>query len=147
MDKTTKAKQQVSASGKARQIWTDKEVAFVLNFVDYCLRDERDYKAVVVTEFANFTKRQVNLKAINNKLRGWLSTHSRRGATASLANFIENGTQLLSIRSLSSTLFAEMQAQRKSWGLDGLDEGQEAESSAEHDDTKAAALTTASVSG
>jgi hypothetical protein len=147
MEKTTKAKQQVSGSGKARQMWTDKEVAFVLNFVDYCLRDGCDYKAVVVTEFANFTQREMKLNAILNKLRGWLSTHSRRGVTASTANFIENGTQLLSIRSLSPTLLAEMQAQRKLWGLDELDEGQEAENSAEHDDTEAAASTTASVSG
>jgi hypothetical protein len=47
-----------TVGAKTRPDWKDKEVAFVLNFVDLCLKIHKDYRATVAEELSKFAKRE-----------------------------------------------------------------------------------------
>jgi hypothetical protein len=115
-----------AVGAKPRSGWTDREIGFVLNFADLCLRDQMDFKRLVAAELSKFTNREFTAIAIDSKIRKTLSQH----CSAKYADLINKGTQSLDVRKLPGQVLEHMQPQRASWGLDELSTATESEGSA-----------------
>jgi len=114
-----------SGGSKPRAPWTEKELAFVLNFADRCLQKKQAYRATVADALSKYGKKTRTAAGIEDKMRRILGEYSDNG----YVGFIKNGTRCLNLRSLPATLFAEMQQQRKRWGLSELDGEDQSENS------------------
>jgi hypothetical protein len=111
--------------GKPRPVWTDREIAFCLNFADFCLRERSDYRSLVTAELAKFAKRDITTTAIESKMRKTLATCS-----AKYADLINKGSQSLDLAKLPSQVLNIMKQQRAKWGLDELSATGDSEGSA-----------------
>jgi hypothetical protein len=103
------------AAGATR--WTDREVAFVLNFTDFCLQTEvSDFRRDVEQELSRFANRKVTAAAISSKMRTVLVKQDN----VKWAELADSGTTCLDLQSLPSGVFDEMQRQRKARNLKKL---------------------------
>jgi hypothetical protein len=105
-----------TVGAKTRPSWKDKEIAFVFNFVDLCLKDHKNYRATVAEELSKFAKREFTVNAIESKIRSALKTYGN----AKYIDFIKKGTQYLDVQTLPDEVLDVMRAQRKLWGLNEL---------------------------
>jgi hypothetical protein len=115
-----------AVGAKPRSGWTDREIGFVLNFADLCLRDQQDFKMLVAAELSKFANREFTVTAIDSKIRKILLQYS----STKYADLINKGTQSLDVRKLPGQVLEHMQPQRTSWGLDELSTATESEGSA-----------------
>ncbi|KAH4308205.1 hypothetical protein HBH70_050320 [Parastagonospora nodorum] len=103
------------AAGATR--WTNREVAFVLNFADFCLqREGSDFRRGVEQEFLKFANRKVTVAAISAKMR----TVPAKQDNVKWADLADTGTQCLDLEKLPRGVIDEMQRQRRVWGLKEL---------------------------
>jgi hypothetical protein len=107
-----KAKLQSSAP------WSDKELAFLLNHADYCLKNDQDYMGTILDALSSFTSAQRrSASAVNCKLRWCLSKNQEN---ISPPAFRQQGTACLHLSSLSPAVLHEMASQRETLGLEAL---------------------------
>jgi hypothetical protein len=108
-----------ATGSKTRSTWTDREVAFVLNFADVCLRDQTDFKTHVIEEFLKFAGREVTATAIQTKMNRTLAEYGN----TKCGDLAVKGTQSLEISRLPTKIVEIMREQRKGLGLGELDMG------------------------
>ena len=106
-------------AGRApRVLFSDTEIAFLLNYADYCLRHSVDYKATISAELgarANTTRKtQVALKKLSDTLKKYV----RKSADAK--QYIQTGTGYLTMGRIPTPVLAIMNRQRTEWGFDVL---------------------------
>jgi hypothetical protein len=125
---------------KPRLTWKVKEVAFVVNFIDFCVKNRKDFKTTVVGEFSKFAKREFTMIAIENKIRRMLTEY----CNVKYAEFIKKGTQSLDVQALSGEVLDAMRSQRKLWGLDELSTANKSDVSATQGNSAGSGETTVS---
>jgi hypothetical protein len=115
-----------ASSGKPRPLWLGEEIAFVLNFSDFCLKDKKDYRSLVTAELSKFANRNITTTAIKSKMEKTLATC----CSAKYSDLVKNGTQSLDLSKLPSQILNFMKQQRTLWGLDELSTPGDSEGSA-----------------
>jgi hypothetical protein len=105
-----------ASGGKPRPVWVDKEIAFVFNFADSCLKDKKDYRSLVTAKLSEFASRNITTSAIRSKMEKTLATY----CSAKYRDLINKGTQSLDLSKLPSQVLIIMKQQRASLGLDEL---------------------------
>ncbi|KAF2025870.1 hypothetical protein EK21DRAFT_92905 [Setomelanomma holmii] len=93
-----------------KTFWSGPETAFILNYADVCLQQQRDYNKSVTEEFTKFAKRDVSMNAIKNKLR-YLLTKYTTDKAGSAKKFLEVGTGRLNVAAIPTKLLKEMNEQ------------------------------------
>ncbi|OAL06416.1 hypothetical protein IQ06DRAFT_323380 [Phaeosphaeriaceae sp. SRC1lsM3a] len=134
-DKTT------GPAGRVARRWTSGEVAFILNYPDYCKTHGLDCNKTIVNDFSRFTGSLVTMNAIMGKLYRLLEAHD-----VTTRAFLDNGTRLLKIKALPEDVLAAVQRQRQIWKLVELDTGAGTESSGPSGDALSAEVTTDTIS-
>jgi hypothetical protein len=116
MQNATEADPPVDVGRMSRSAWTDEETAFVINFVDICLKKEVDFRATIIDEFLNLAKREVTAAGIERKVRRIVAKHS----DVSFRTFLKEGMRVFNVQTFPSKLLDIVQQQRRTWGLGEL---------------------------
>ena len=98
-----------------RVLFTDIEVAFLLNYADYCLRNGLDYRTTVVAEIKALTGADRQVHVAITKLSKTLKKHVRQ--SADVKEYLRTGTGYLNLRKLPRSILTSMNQQRKEWGF------------------------------
>jgi hypothetical protein len=99
--------------------WSDKEVAFILNHIDYCLKNDKDYIGSILEALSNFSPAKPRtVKAVDKKLRTCLSKSFNKTSVPELR---QQGTACLHLKSLPLGVLHELASQRATLGLEALD--------------------------
>jgi hypothetical protein len=99
--------------------WSDKEVAFILNHTDYCLKNDKDYMSSILEALSNYSPAKPRtVSAVDKKLRACLSKSFKK---TSFLELRQQGTACLHLKSLPSGVLHEMASQRATLGLEALD--------------------------
>ena len=132
-DKTT------GPAGRVARRWTSSEVAFILNYPDYCKTYGLDCRKTMVNDFSRFIGSLVTMNAIMGKLYRLLEAHD-----IATRAFLDNGTRLLKIKALPEDVLAAVQRRPQIWKPVELDTGAGTESSGPGGDALGAEVTTVS---
>jgi hypothetical protein len=101
-----------------RVLFSDTEVAFFLNYADYCIDQTRDYKSTICSELRDLTQTVRSQSGAMKKLLDTLKKYVKK--TANVKQFLREGTDYLTIGRLPRNILAIMNAQRKDWGFEVL---------------------------
>ncbi|OAK93343.1 hypothetical protein IQ06DRAFT_354383 [Phaeosphaeriaceae sp. SRC1lsM3a] len=94
------------SAGRVARRWTSSEVAFILNYPDYCKTHGLDCRRTMVNDFSRFIGSLVTMNAIMGKLYRLLEAHD-----IATRAFLDNGTRLLRIKALPEDVLAAVQQQ------------------------------------
>ncbi|KAF2853308.1 hypothetical protein T440DRAFT_549042 [Plenodomus tracheiphilus IPT5] len=89
--------------------WTVEEVAFLLNYVDECLHDKKDYKSTITAALMDQSGREATLNSINRKIGTYLRDCNPK---VSFAEFVQQGIRCLDAHVIPAKLSTAMRKQR-----------------------------------
>ncbi|OAL52369.1 hypothetical protein IQ07DRAFT_678369 [Pyrenochaeta sp. DS3sAY3a] len=102
---------------KRSKLWSDEEEAYLLNYLDYCLKHQLRYEDEIATAMSRFTRRPFSIILAMNKL-AQLSLRIR--GDRSTKALVMNGTNELALQRVPDAVLRAMQAQRAGLGLEDL---------------------------
>jgi hypothetical protein len=108
---------------KASRPWDNAEIAFILNYSDYCRFWKKDYQASIVGELYR-VRRTDNLAPT---ARSWNAVRAKfrhifpNVDKTVLSTLLRDGTGSLDLRKIPNDILEEMNKQRDDWGFELLD--------------------------
>lgn len=94
--------------------WSDDEVAFLLNFLDFCHINNLDYKKEISEAISHFSGYKISFSAAYSKISRTVKSIS---PSISFNEIIRNGTEQLPLQYLPIGIFEAFSTQRKTIGL------------------------------
>jgi hypothetical protein len=104
--------------GTTHVLYSNTEIALLLNYSDYCLAHDRNYKATIVTELNRVAGTDRTEKTAITKLRNTLVRDV--GSSAKPEEYIKAGTVYLKVERIPGGVWKEMNRQRGAWGFEPL---------------------------
>jgi hypothetical protein len=97
-------------------LYTDKEIAFVLNHTDWCLREKADYTSTIQSALLEYANTRRDVASVLDVLKG-IVTLSGKGRP-SVSDLFRIGTNCLKLETLPLEFLHEMNIQRRKLGLE-----------------------------
>jgi hypothetical protein len=97
--------------------WSDRESAYLLNYIDSCIQKGVDFKTTVSAEIANVDGRERGWSSVDKRLRLMLKDND---TSTTISAVLKNGTSQLNLSKLPSGILEAMKQQRATFELEEL---------------------------
>jgi hypothetical protein len=102
---------------KRSRVWSDEEEAYLLNYLDYCLKHQLRYQDEITAAMSRFAGRSITINSAMSKLA---QVSLRNGGERSTKALVTNGTNELALQRVPGRVLRAMQAQRADLELEDL---------------------------